>query len=106
MRKRLITPTTETVRSRGEGWLDVESAAGVEVTSEYDDSPVESALVSGVCALQPSRWSTTLAVSKSLAGQPFPRPAVNVDLLFGTGASMLHARPGVSPRTDVSVPSQ
>jgi hypothetical protein len=47
MRKRLITPTTETVRSRGEGWLDVESAAGVEVTSEDDDSPVESAFVSG-----------------------------------------------------------
>jgi hypothetical protein len=43
MRKRLITPTTETVRSRGEGWLDVESAAVVEVTSEDDDSPVESA---------------------------------------------------------------
>jgi hypothetical protein len=77
MRKRLITPTTETVRSRGEGWLDVESAAGVEVTSEYDDSPVESALVSGVCALQPSRWSTTLAVSKSLAAREAGRISKN-----------------------------
>jgi hypothetical protein len=47
MRKRLITSTTETVRSRGEGWLDVERAAVVEVTSEDDDSPVESAFVSG-----------------------------------------------------------
>ncbi len=47
MRKRLITPTTETIRSRGEGWLDVERAAVVEVTSEDDDSPVESAFVSG-----------------------------------------------------------
>ena len=47
MRKRLITPTTETVRSRGEGWLDVERAAVVEVTSEDDDSPVECAFVSG-----------------------------------------------------------
>jgi hypothetical protein len=47
MRKRLITPTTETVRSRGEGWLDVERAAVVEVTSEDDDSPVESAFISG-----------------------------------------------------------
>src|ERR1019366_7072140 len=47
MRKRLITPTRETVRSRGEGWLDVERAAVVEVTSEDDDSPVESAFVSG-----------------------------------------------------------
>ncbi len=34
MRKRLITPTPETVRSRAEGWLDVERAAIVEITSE------------------------------------------------------------------------
>ena len=54
MRKRLITPTTETVRSRGEGWLDVERAAGVEVTSEDDDSPVESAFVSGELTVRPS----------------------------------------------------
>src|SRR5260370_12006278 len=47
MRKRLITPTPEPVRSRGEGWLDVERAAMVEVTSEHQDYPVESAFVSG-----------------------------------------------------------
>jgi hypothetical protein len=47
MRKRLITPTPEMVRSRGEGWLDVEGAAIVEVTSEDKDYPVESAFVSG-----------------------------------------------------------
>ncbi|MGA9790419.1 MAG: hypothetical protein WBQ43_06985 [Terriglobales bacterium] len=47
MRKRLITPTQETVRTRGEGWLDVERAAIVEVTSEDKDYPVESAFVSG-----------------------------------------------------------
>ena len=47
MRKRLITPTPETVRSRGEGWLDVERAAMVEITSEHKDYPVESAFVSG-----------------------------------------------------------
>ena len=47
MRKRLITPTPETARSRGEGWLDVERAAIVEVTSEDKDYPVESAFVSG-----------------------------------------------------------
>jgi hypothetical protein len=47
MRKRLITPTPETVRFRGEGWLDVERAAMVEVTSEQKDYPVESAFVSG-----------------------------------------------------------
>lgn len=47
MRKRLITPTQETVRTRGEGWLDVERAAIVEVTSEDKDYPVESAFASG-----------------------------------------------------------
>ena len=47
MRKRLITPTQENIRSRGEGWLDVERAAVVEFTSEDEESPVESAFVSG-----------------------------------------------------------
>jgi len=47
MRKRLITPTPETVRSRREGWLDVERAAIVEITSEDKDYPVESAFASG-----------------------------------------------------------
>lgn len=42
MRKRLITPTSESVRTRGEGWLDVERAAVVEVTSEEKTFPVES----------------------------------------------------------------
>jgi hypothetical protein len=44
MRKRLITPTAE--RSRGHGWLDLERAAVVEVTSEHKDFPVESAFSS------------------------------------------------------------
>ena len=47
MRKRLITPTSERIRTRGEGWLDVECAAVVEVTSEDNDFPIESAFVSG-----------------------------------------------------------
>src|SRR5438105_12633165 len=47
MRKRLITPTPETVRSRGEGWLEIERVAIVEITSEEKDYPVESAFVSG-----------------------------------------------------------
>jgi hypothetical protein len=46
MRKRLITPTQGTVRSRGEGWLDVERAAMVEISSEEKDYPVESAFAS------------------------------------------------------------
>jgi hypothetical protein len=46
MRKRLITTRPETVQSRGEGWLDVERAAIVEITSEDRNFPVESAFVS------------------------------------------------------------
>jgi hypothetical protein len=47
MRKRLITPIPETIRTRGEGWLDVERAAVVEFTSEDKDYPVESMFASG-----------------------------------------------------------
>jgi hypothetical protein len=47
MRKRLITPILQDDRYREEGWLDLEHAAMVEVTSEEKDHPVESALVSG-----------------------------------------------------------
>jgi|SRR5215469_2317058 len=47
MRKRFITPTAESIRTRGQGWLDVERAAVVEFTSEDRDFPVESVFVSG-----------------------------------------------------------
>ena len=46
MRKRLITPTLERVRPHGEVWLDLERAAAVEVSSEEEDYPIESALLS------------------------------------------------------------
>jgi hypothetical protein len=45
MRKRIITPTPETVRA--EAWLDVEKVALVELTSEEKNYPIESAFVSG-----------------------------------------------------------
>ena len=47
MRKRLITPTPQDSSSPNEDWLDLESAAVVEVTSEEKGYPVESALISG-----------------------------------------------------------
>ena len=47
MRKRLITTTSQDAPHFDEGWLDLDSAAMVEVTSEEKDYPVESALVSG-----------------------------------------------------------
>jgi hypothetical protein len=40
-------PTPESIRTRGESWLDVEGQAVVEVTSEDKNYPVESAFVSG-----------------------------------------------------------
>ena len=47
MRKRLIGPIAQTVRPPDEGCLDLDHAALVEVTSEQEDFPVESALVLG-----------------------------------------------------------
>jgi hypothetical protein len=47
MRKRIITPTPESIRSHGEGGLDVEHVATVEITSEEPDYPIESAFASG-----------------------------------------------------------
>ena len=47
MRKRLITPTAERLGTLGQGWLDLERAAVVEVTSEEEHFPVESAFGSG-----------------------------------------------------------
>jgi hypothetical protein len=42
----LISPTLETVRSRTEGWRDVERAATVKITSDEKGFPVESAFAS------------------------------------------------------------
>jgi hypothetical protein len=47
MRKRVITPIPQDVPPLDEGWLNLDGAAVVEVTSEEKDYPVESALVSG-----------------------------------------------------------
>ena len=46
MRKRLINPTAERLKALGQGWIDLERAAVVEVTSEDDGFPVESAFAS------------------------------------------------------------
>ena len=47
MRKRLITPSPQDAPFLDEGWLDLDGAAMVEVTSEDKQYPVESALASG-----------------------------------------------------------
>jgi hypothetical protein len=47
VRKRLITPIPQDAPPLDEGWLDLDGAAMVEVTSEEKEHPVEAALVSG-----------------------------------------------------------
>ena len=47
MRKRQISPTPPSVPPSGQTWLDVDSAALVEVTSEENGYPIESALQGG-----------------------------------------------------------
>jgi F5/8 type C domain len=47
MRKRHISPTPPSVPPSGQTWLDVEHTASVEVTSEENGYPIESALLGG-----------------------------------------------------------
>jgi hypothetical protein len=47
MRKRIFTQTPVDTRPRDEGWLDLDRAASVEVTSEEKNYEIDSALVSG-----------------------------------------------------------
>jgi hypothetical protein len=47
MRKRLILPISKDAPAANTGWLDLDRAAVVEVTSEEKEYPVESALVAG-----------------------------------------------------------
>jgi len=47
MRKRLITQIPQDVLPLDEGWLNLDGAAVVEVTSEDKEYPVEAALISG-----------------------------------------------------------
>jgi hypothetical protein len=46
MRKRLLTPTPQGIRPHDGGWLDLDRAASVEITSEEKDYEIDSALVS------------------------------------------------------------
>src|SRR6476660_7658205 len=45
MRKRKVTPSTRLNRILDQRWLDLESAASVEITSEDSAFPIESALL-------------------------------------------------------------
>jgi hypothetical protein len=45
MRKRLISPIPERVRPHDEGWIDVDAATVVGVSTEEKDYPIDSALL-------------------------------------------------------------
>ena len=45
MRKRQISPTLPRVPPSGQAWLDLNRAAVVEITSEENGYPIESALL-------------------------------------------------------------
>ncbi len=45
MRKRIINQHTQNILSNEQNWLDVQSLAQVELTSEQADHPIESALI-------------------------------------------------------------
>lgn len=47
MRKRVFTPTPLGIQPHDEGWLDLDVAASVEITSEEKDYEIDSALGSG-----------------------------------------------------------
>ena len=47
MRKRVLRPSSERLKTHGQACLDLEHAAVVEVTSEDNDYPVESVFASG-----------------------------------------------------------
>jgi len=47
MRKRIITPIPSMVPIPDEGWVDLDRAASVEVTSEEKEYQIESALIAG-----------------------------------------------------------
>jgi len=61
VRKRLIAPIPQDASSLDEGWLDLDGAAVVEVTSEEKEYPVEAALVQEKCGLACRRfWPQTI----------------------------------------------
>jgi hypothetical protein len=63
MRKRQISPTPPSVPPPGQTWLDVERTASVEVTSEENGFPIQSALLGvegGWRAADPGTQTTRL----------------------------------------------
>jgi hypothetical protein len=70
MRKRIITHSTQGITPPDEDWLDLESSAQVELSSEDALHPIESALKSGMAsgwrASEPGQQSVRLLFDKPL----------------------------------------
>ncbi|MCU0572735.1 MAG: hypothetical protein MUC41_07040 [Syntrophobacteraceae bacterium] len=79
MRKRIITGETQGAPPPGEDWLDLESLAQVELTSEDASHPIESALKagegSGWRAAEPGRQTVRLLFDE-------PRRVKRIHLVF------------------------
>ena len=69
MRKRLIMPIPPDAPSLDKGWLDLDVAAVVEVTSEEKGYPVEAALVPG--KMQGWRAADSGTQTRSSASAPW-----------------------------------
>jgi hypothetical protein len=81
MRKRLISPGPEGVRPHNEeGWIDVDGAAVVEVTSEEEDYPIESALLSRETRGWRAAGSTGRGAICSRSGRCWNNPDVSSSL--------------------------
>jgi hypothetical protein len=78
MRKRILTTTAKTAHAQ-EGWLDLERAATVEVTSEDKDFPIECSLSiesrQGWRAAQPGTQTTRLVFDE-------PKELKRISLVF------------------------
>lgn len=79
MRKRLISPPHRHVSPAGDNWLDLESLAEAEITSEDARHPIESALLpgegSGWRAAQPGQQTVRIVFDR-------PQPVRRIWLLF------------------------
>src|SRR5947209_20506166 len=70
MRKRIIQPQSPAGETAGQDWLDLESLAQVEITSEDAAHPIESALIPGTGegwrAAQPGEQTIRLLFDEAL----------------------------------------
>ena len=71
MRKQMINSASKSVSRSSDAWLDLESLARVETTSESTERPIESALIPnfgpGWCATQPGKQTSRIIFDHPLS---------------------------------------